>query len=347
MQRWIITPLINQPFRCFIILLCFVLLWGIIMLRLFLACLALCFSYNIALAKYCVKLPSCEELGYVFPYKESRRQIRCPFDTDKALYLDYCQAYGIQGKPDEVAGEYQECIEEKADGTKINTGYYRYTRCNVGYRYESGHCVRYSCNTPHTCLVGDVYLHDNEPIGVVFFDDGTTTKIVALSDVDENGEEGNDAYIAWSENRGYYYYYETGVMITTNASLAITDNDGRKNTDIILAYIKENNHIAQAATASNLYAPSICASDSFCGKGKWYLPALCELYTISENIIIIRSSFAKIPDGQIFTPTHYWSSTEYKQSEYNGAWLLNPYTEHYTWDGQWNKLHPMRPVLAF
>ena len=74
------------------------------MLRLVLACLALCFSYNIALAKYCVKLPSCEELGYVFPYKEGRRQIRCPFDTDKALYLDYCQAYGIQGKPDEVAG---------------------------------------------------------------------------------------------------------------------------------------------------------------------------------------------------------------------------------------------------
>ena len=178
MQRWIITPLINQSFGVLLFSSASSYQRGIIMLRLVLACLALCFSYNIALAKYCVKLPSCEELGYVFPYKEGRRQIRCPFDTDKALYLDYCQAYGIQGKPDEVAGEYQECIEEKADGTKINTGYYRYTRCNVGYRYESGHCVRYSCNTPHTCLVGDVYLYDNEPIGVVFFDDGTTTKIV-------------------------------------------------------------------------------------------------------------------------------------------------------------------------
>ena len=116
------------------------------MLRILMAALLLCFSCNLALAKYCVKLPSCEELGYVFPYKEGRRQIRCPFDTDKALYLDYCQAYGIQGKPDETAGEYQECIEERADGTKINTGYYRYTRCNVGYVYKSRSCTEATCD---------------------------------------------------------------------------------------------------------------------------------------------------------------------------------------------------------
>jgi len=319
------------------------------MLHLVLACLALCFSYNIALAKYCVKLPSCEELGYVFPYKEGRRQIRCPFDTDKALYLDYCQAYGIQGKPDEKAGEYQECIEEKADGTKINTGYYRYTRCNVGYRYESGHCVRYSCNTPHTCLIGDVYLYDNEPIGVVFFDDGTVTKIVALHNIDENGEENNDALVAWSENHGVSYYYETGVMSTDNKDIVITDNDGRKNTDIILAYIKENNHIAQAATATSLYSPGVCSSDSFCGKGKWHLPALGELYTISKNITLIASSFYKTPNGQRLKNTHYWSSTEYKSdsSHYIGAWLLHPYTAHYTWDGQWFDTHSLRPILQF
>jgi len=101
-----------------------------------------CFFAVSASAKYCVKLPTCEQLGYVFPEKEGRRFIRCPFDTSKVLYLDYCQAYGIQGKPDENAGEYQECTETKADGTVINTGYYRYTRCNVGYTYKSGLCVR-------------------------------------------------------------------------------------------------------------------------------------------------------------------------------------------------------------
>lgn len=103
--------------------------------------LAACFISSAASAKYCVKLPTCEELGYIFPAKDGRRFIRCPFDTTKVLYLDYCQAYGLSSTPDPAAGEYQECIEEKADGTKINTGYYRYTRCNVGYYYKSGNCV--------------------------------------------------------------------------------------------------------------------------------------------------------------------------------------------------------------
>jgi len=284
------------------------------MLRLVLACLALCFSYNIALAKYCVKLPSCEELGYVFPYKEGRRQIRCPFDTDKALYLDYCQAYGIQGKPDEVAGEYQECIEEKADGTKINTGYYRYTRCNVGYRYESGHCVRYSCNTPHTCLVGDVYLYDNEPIGVVFFDDGTTTKIVALHNVDENGEEKNTA-LHWLGTDDLNDDYDVPNLTKfNNESDAIKDMNGKNNTNAILAFSASDGHKVQAATATNLYAPdNICSNGMFCKQGEWYLPALGELVTIYNNLNTIDKALNKA-GGTILSHNDYhifWSSTEY------------------------------------
>jgi len=94
-----------------------------------------------AFAKYCIKLPDCNELGYIFPYKEGRRQIKCPFDSSKVLYLDYCQAYGL--KRDDIntsAGKFQECIEQKADGTKIHTGYYRYTKCNSGYTYQNGNC---------------------------------------------------------------------------------------------------------------------------------------------------------------------------------------------------------------
>ena len=240
------------------------------MLRLVLACLAICLSYNIALAKYCVKLPSCEELGYVFPYKEGRRQIRCPFDTDKALYLDYCQAYGIQGKPDEKAGEYQECIEEKADGTKINTGYYRYTRCNVGYRYESGHCVRYSCNTPHTCLVGDVYLYDNEPIGVVFFDDGTVTKIMALNDIDENGGVANGIKLYWTTSNNSDYYDIPNLTNYTSKSTALTDINGKTNTSTILSYASVNGKRTQAAIATSKYTPDVCkGTGEFCDESKW------------------------------------------------------------------------------
>ena len=316
------------------------------MLRLFLACLALCFSYNIALAKYCVKLPSCEELGYVFPYKEGRRQIRCPFDTDKALYLDYCQAYGIQGKPDEVAGEYQECIEEKADGTKINTGYYRYTRCNVGYRYESGHCVRYSCNTPHTCLVGDVYLHDNEPIGVVFFDDGTVTKIVALNDVNAEGEDSdNEGGIHWStSSSGTYSYDVTGLTNISSESAAIADMDGKSNTSAILSYIASKGYIAEAATATSLYAPSTCKGTGvFCDVGNWYLPALGESYTVYNNLSNIQNSISKAGGTQISTSDFYWSSTEYYSAN---AWALYFFNGYRLTDSKYARDY-VRPVLSF
>ena len=41
---------------------------------------------------------------------------------------------------DSTSGECDECIVEKADGTKSNSGYWRYTRCNAGYSYKSGEC---------------------------------------------------------------------------------------------------------------------------------------------------------------------------------------------------------------
>ena len=116
------------------------------------------------MAKYCVKLPSCEELGYIFPYREGRRSIRCPFDTSKVLYLDYCQAYGLKSKPDSAAGTFQECVEEKADGTKINAGYYRYIRCNSGYTYESGNCV-YSCSSNKDYPLAEAAEHCKTPAG--------------------------------------------------------------------------------------------------------------------------------------------------------------------------------------
>jgi len=290
-----------------------------------------------------VKLPSCEDLGYVFPYKEGRRQIRCPFDTDKVLYLDYCQAYGIQGKPDEVAGEYQECIEEKADGTKINTGYYRYTRCNVGYRYESGHCVRYSCNTPHTCQVGDVYLYDNEPIGVVFFDDGTTTKIVSLSDIDENGEESENASMYWSTSSDGIYSYSTGSPYYATHSDVFKDTEGQNNTNTILSYVASKGYTAEAATATGKYSPNVCASGTFCEKGKWYLPALGELIIIYNSLSNIQTAINKANMVNIASEW-YWSSSE--QSEVV-AWLLNFRNGEVSFTTKSHNYYLVRPVLAF
>jgi len=231
---------------------------GVIMMRILIAAVLLCFSCNISYAKYCVKLPTCEELGYVFAANSTRRQILCPFDTDYALYLDYCQAYGLSAKPDGDAGDYQECVETKKDGTQINSGYYRYIRCNLGYTYDSGNCIE-TARTQYA--VGDIYYHEDTAIGVVFYDDGTTTKIVALSNIDENGNEGN-AFLAWGERD----YNIPDLLDCENSYSCYTDIDGKSNTNIIVSHALASGKPAPAAIATNKYSPSICGIGTFCEK---------------------------------------------------------------------------------
>lgn len=306
------------------------------------AVLAGCWVGCFAQAKYCVKLPTCEELGYIFPYKEGRRSIRCPFDTSKVLYLDYCQAYGLSSKPSGEAGTYQECVEEKADGTKINTGYYRYIRCNSGYAYQSGDCV----SSRKQYNIGDIYYYNNTAIGVVYYDDGKTTKVVALTYVNASGDQDTGGFpaVTWStpySDSDIYSYDVSGLTNFDNASSAVKDMDGKSNTQKILSYIKSKGYIAQAATATNKYAPSVCANGSICGAGEWYLPALGELQTIWTNVAIINKGMVSV-GGNTINQGDIWSSTEAS----GGAWLLEgmrsmyqPFVkEFHAW---------VRPVLAF
>ncbi len=298
---------------------------------------------SFAQAKYCVKLPTCEELGYIFPYKEGRRSIRCPFDTSKVLYLDYCQAYGLSSKPSGEAGAYQECVEEKADGTKINTGYYRYTRCNSGYTYQSGDCV----SSRKKYNIGDIYYYNNTAIGVVYYDDGKTTKVVALTYINASGDQdtGGVPAITWStpySDSDIYSYDVSGLTNFDSESTAIKDMDGKSNTQKILSYIKSKGYTAQAATATSKYAPSVCANGSICGAGEWYLPALGELQIIWTNVAIIDKGMVSV-GGNTINQCDIWSSTE---SSSVGAWLLEGMKsmyqsyvkEFYAW---------VRPVLAF
>ena len=302
-----------------------------------------CGAGSFAQAKYCVKLPSCEELGYIFPYKEGRRSIRCPFDTSKVLYLDYCQAYGLSSKPNDAAGAYQECVEEKADGTKINTGYYRYTRCNSGYTYQSGDCV----SSRKQYAVGDIYYYNNTAIGVVYYDDGKTTKVVALKNVTGSGGQASVASISlpWStaySNSDIYSYDVSGLTNFDNASSAVKDMDGKSNTQKILSYIKSKGYTAQAATATNKYAPSVCANGSICGAGEWYLPALGELQTIYDNREIIDPSLRSLDGHGIEGTQDFWSSTEAS----GGAWGLDVSRQHVS--SYVKEFYAMvRPVLAF
>ena len=114
-----------------------------------------CFITASAQAKYCVRLPSCEELGYVFDYSTAvttgRRHIVCPFSnilTDegknvaKVLLLDYCQGYGLtEGQCNPANGDCEQCAERKANGQIVSAPYYRYVRCKGGFVYQDGDCV--------------------------------------------------------------------------------------------------------------------------------------------------------------------------------------------------------------
>ena len=366
---------------------------------------------NHAIAKYCVKLPTCEELGYIYSADKypNNRSIKCPFDTKKILLLDYCQAYGLTSC-DSTSGECDECIVEKADGTKSNSGYWRYTRCNAGYSYKSGECpptevdtskypftqgelneeigevecvqsaqniycgykscnegwnlnsgncivhdcgsaypyttcdangtceecksgtnTRYSevtcnsgyykingictppCSTVGTCKVGDIYAYNTTPIGVVFYNDSSTTKIIALTDINESGEAVIKT-ISWGS--GDLNWSASG-FITGSSSTALTDMNGRYNTTHILNYLTTNNKTSIAAPAVNSYAPSTCRTGSMCAKGNWYLPAAGELWSTCQNYNIINNAI-EAAGGNIINRS-YWSSTEQSTP---GAWII-------------------------
>ena len=56
-----------------------------------------------------------------------------------------------------------------------------------------------------------------------------------------------------------------------------------------------------------------------CAKGKWYLPAAGELWTLYNNKTTLNSKFTS-NSGAAFKEDYYWSSTEYNAYS---AWNVN------------------------
>ena len=405
--------------------------------RVFLYSSALTMLANYAVAKYCVKLPTCEELGYIYSADKypNNRSIKCPFDTKKILLLDYCQAYGLTSC-DSTSGECDECIVEKAEGTKSNSGYWRYTRCNAGYSYKSGECPptevdtskypftqgelneeigevecvqsaqnvycgykscnegwdknegncivhqcdatqypyfscddngtcaeckagfgkRYSavicnsgynnisnlcrlyCSSPGKCIMGDIYAYNGTPIGVVFYNDSTVTKIVALTNVDSTGAPSSSSVMYWANVSDYNW--GTGATQNSNVSIAFEDMNGKYNTDKILSYVSTMNKTAEAVMATRLYAPSICEIGSFCAKGNWYMPAAGEVWSLYNNKALLNKSFSYI-GASAFHESVYWSSTE---SSNDVAWVVT-LSGGSRWGSYKNYRNYTRPVL--
>ena len=104
-------------------------------------------------------------------------------------------------------------------------------------------------------------------------------------------------------------------------------------------------HEIQAATATNLYAPSVCTTDSICAKGKWYLPALGELVMMYNNLNSIDSALNRV-EGTILNHDSYctvWSSTERYTTN---AWYFD-FCEGAAFSKDKNYSLYVRPVLAF
>lgn len=140
--------------------------------------------------------------------------------------------------------------------------------------------------------IGDYY-NENGKEGVVFdvWDGGRHGKIVSM---DETRVEG-DTRVIWSDDKGKF--------INGTRTYADSENDGKANTDKIMARSDRD------------YFPAF----TWCrAKGdSWYLPAVNELKEIFRNEETINATLSK--HGVRFVELGYWSSTETSEI---GAWAV-------------------------
>ena len=253
----------------------------------------------------CKTTDSCTRIGVSY-YSGTCQACYDGYELADALCTQICTLTNAE-LPANCATAADSCVRGSVDG---NTTYYSDTceTCQSGFEKIDGNCVK-TCSVAGACEIGDVYTHNDTPIGVVFANEsGTGTKLIALTDVDTTGAPGSET-MRWSTTLDGDYSYATGATITTDENTALLDMNGKFNTNKILSYISANNKIAEAATATSLYAPTACETGSTCAKGNWYLTSAGELQTLYDNKSTLNNSFSNI-GGSTFAESSYWSSTE-------------------------------------
>jgi len=167
---------------------------------------------------------------------------------------------------------------------KKGTSYkYKCSTCNSGYRYFSvahyyndykPYCYKY-CTSASACKVGDVFVYQDTPIGIVFYIDSSSVRIIAKRLTSNK----------WVADSGRGCTGATIVKGTGSAYAAVSaaDMDGRGNTTKHINYLNSIGYTLSSILFDvNNYAPSVCASGSFCGKGKWYIGASGETKAFSD-----------------------------------------------------------------
>ena len=184
--------------------------------------------------------------------------------------------------------------------------YYACTKCDDGYELIKGHCIAKSG-------IGSIYKRNGKPIGVVFYEDDKVIKVVSFYNVNVDSKE---IPIAATD---YFYSDSTNPVLSSDDRLMLYEklanawmtrdnvrvnwNDGKNSVDIkalkkitsqeeakkdmdgfsnTVKILAEQPNF-QAAKACYNYEPEACKGDAVCGKGKWYLPALWELWQLCLN----------------------------------------------------------------
>ena len=184
--------------------------------------------------------------------------------------------------------------------------YYACTKCASGYELTKGRCIAKSG-------VGSIYKRNGKPIGVAFYEDDKVIKIVSFYNVDINSKE---IPVAATD---YFYSDSTNSMVSsddlltirkklsdagiTRDTVRVNRNDGENSADIKAlkkitsqedakkdmdgfsntAKILAEQPNFQAAKACYNYESEACKGDAVCGRGKWYLPVLWELWQLCLN----------------------------------------------------------------
>ena len=225
-----------------------------------------------------------------------------------------------------VCPKYADCESAPVclEGNDIYTNFV----CVAPRQKEGNKCVLY--------LTGSIYEQNGVPIGVVFDDDGDTTKIVALTDVKSTGDPG-------SATMAFNACNITGLEGYNNV-------DGTAMTTMYLENCPEDNPVA--ATAARAYAPDVCKDNNtdYCNIGHWSLPAQEEMNNIYYSLIKINNNINVVGGSpvQVIGAGHggggYWTTW----GESNNYMYIVSLVDGSTSKAQWRHWkNYVRPILVF